>query len=178
MMITTRVCYDPAVRVSIRILLALAAVAGAPACKGSYATGSGMQSFSDRRGETNGRSFDFVSTKPDGSEWTIRVRGTAMWVGYAKGKKTDELGSFGLSDDEYDKLWGLVDGVDIASRKHGKVDPEHGTVSMHLREVTNKGEHDLETVFVSRDTDDEDVIALADYLATLVENHKNERPAF
>jgi hypothetical protein len=173
-----RVCYARTVRVSVRILLVLAIAAGAAACKGTYATGSGMTSHTNERGETNGRSFDFVSTKPDGSEWTIRVRGSAMWVGYAKGKKTDELGSFGLSDDEYDKLWGLVDGVDIPSRKPGKVDPEHGTVSLHLRAVTHKGGHDLETVFVSRDTDDEDVLALADYLATLVENHKNERPGF
>ena len=164
-------------RVSLWVVLVLVAAASAPACKGTYATGSGMTSHTNERGETNGRSFDFVSTKPDGSEWTIRVRGSAMWVGYAKGKKTDELGSFSLSDEEYDKLWGLVDGVDIPSRKAGKVDPEHGTVSLHLRAVTRKG-HDLETVFVSRDTDDEDVIALADYLATLVENHKNERPAF
>ena len=148
------------------------------ACKGSYGKGSGMQSFSAERGETNGRSFDFVSTKPDGSEWTIRIRGTAMWVGYAKGAKTDELGSFNLTDREYDKLWGLVDAIDIASRKRGKTDPEHGTVSMHLREVTRGTAHDLETVFVSRDTDDEDVIDLADYLATLVEHYKKERPAF
>lgn len=154
------------------------AAAVLPACKGSYGKGSGMQSFSSQRGETNGRSFDFVSTKPDGTEWTIRIRGDAMWVGYAKGPKTDELGSFKLSDPEFDKLWGLVDAVDIPSRKHGKVDPEHGTVSLHLREVTRGTAHDLETVFVSRDTDDEDVIDLADYLATLVENHKNERPAF
>ena len=148
------------------------------ACKGSYGKGSGLQSFSNQRGETNGRSFDFVSTKPDGTEWTIRIRGNAMWIGYAKKTKTDELGSIELSDDESDKLWSLVDAVDIGARKPGKLDPEHGTVSLHLREVTASGGHDLETVFVSRDTDDEDVIDLADYLATLVENHKNERPAF
>ena len=159
-------------RVAFVLILAVAS------CKGSYGKGSGMQSFSAQRGETNGRSFDFVSTKPDGTEWTIRIRGTGMWVGYAKKTKTDELGSFNLSDSESDKLWNLVDAVDIPSRKAGKVDPEHGTVSLHLREVTASGGHDLETVFVSRDTDDEDVIDLADYLATLVENHKNERPAF
>ena len=156
----------------------LTLAAALSACAGSYGKGSGMQSFSSQRGETNGRSFDFVSTKTDGTEWTIRVRGSAMWVAFAKGTKTDELGSFNLTDEEDDKLWGLVDAVDIPSRKHGKPDPEHGTVSLHLREVTRGTAHDLETVFVSRDTDDEDVIGLADYLATVVENHKNERPAF
>lgn len=157
------------------VIACLVAIAG---CKGSYGKGSGMASFSAERGETNGRSFDFVSTKPDGSEWTIRVRGTAMWVAFAKGKKADELGSFNLTDVEYDKLWALVDTVDIPSRRPGAVDPKHGTVSLHLRTVADDGEHDLHTVFVSRDTEDEDVLDLADYLATLVEQHKNERPAF
>jgi hypothetical protein len=153
--------------------------ASAAACKGSYGRGGGgMQNTAAGRGETNGRSFDFVSTKPDGSEWTIRVRGTAMWVGYAKGQKTDELGSFNLSGAEYDKLWGLVDTLDIPSRRAGRVDDKHGTVSLHLRTVDDEGEHDLHTVLVSRHTDDPDVLDLADYLATLVEQHKQERPAF
>ena len=34
----------------------------------------------DPRGEVNGRSFEFVSTKPDGTEWTFRTRGNSLWV--------------------------------------------------------------------------------------------------
>ncbi len=159
-------------------VLLSSAFASAFACKGSYGKGSGMVSESGQRGETNGRSFDFVSTKPDGAEWTIRIRGTAMWVGYAKGKKTDELGSFNLSDAEYTKLWALVDTVDVPSRREGKIDARHGTVSMHLRSVTEDGDHQMHAAFVSRDTEDDDVIDLADYIATLIERHKKERPAF
>jgi hypothetical protein len=162
----------------LRAVLALALIFAGGACKGSYGKGSGMSSFSEQRGETNGRSFDFVSTKPDGAEWTIRIRGSAMWVAYAKGKKADELGSFNLTDAEYDKLWGLVDSIDLPARREGKIDPKHGTVSMHLRSVDDGGEHELHTVFVSRDTADDDVIDLADYIASLVEHHKKERPAF
>jgi hypothetical protein len=162
----------------LRLALSLALIFAAGACKGSYGKGSGMSSFSEQRGETNGRSFDFVSTKPDGAEWTIRIRGSAMWVAYAKGKKSDELGSFNLTDKESDKLWSMVDTIDIPSRREGKVDAKHGTVSLHLRSVDDDGEHELHTVFVSRDTEDEDVIDLADYIASLIERHKQERPAF
>ena len=163
---------DAVLRIAWIIALVLAA------CGGTYARGGGMPSFRDQRGETNGRSFDFVSTKPDGAEWTIRVRGTAMWVAYAKGKKADELGSFNLSDAEYERLWSLVDTVDLPRRREGKIDPKHGTVSMHLRSVDDDGAHDLHTVFVSRETSDDDVIDLADYIASLIERHKKERPAF
>jgi len=157
---------------------ALCLVAALGACAGRYGHGSGMASFADQRGETNGRSFDFVSTKPDGAEWTIRVRGNALWVAYAKGSKADELGSIRLDDHETEKLWALVDAVDVPHRRKGKIDTVHGTVSLHLREVTSRGGHDLEEAFVSRDTADDDVLDLADYLATLIEHHKQERPAF
>jgi hypothetical protein len=137
-----------------------------------------MADFASARGETNGRSFDFVATKPNGAEWTIRIRGKAMWVAYAKGEKADELGSFNMSDAEHEELWQRIDAVDVPNRRHGKPDDKHGTVSLHLREVNSDGDHDLETVFVSRDTDDQDVLDLADYIAGVVEKHRKERPAF
>jgi hypothetical protein len=162
--------------VRVAALCLVAALAGA--CTGHYGHGSGMASFTDQRGDTNGRSFDFVSTKPDGGEWTIRVRGNSLWVAYSKGTRSDELGSIRLDDHEMDKLWTLVDRVDVPHRRRGTIDRVHGTVSLHLREVTSRGGHDLEETFVSRDTADDDVLDLADYLATLIEHHKKERPAF
>ena len=72
----------------------------------------------------------------------------------------------------------MVDALDIPHRRHGHIDRAHGTVSLHLREVTSRGGHDLDTIFVSRDTADDDVLDLADYLATVIEHHKKERPAF
>lgn len=160
----------------VAVLLPLLLLAACPG--GEYARGGGMADFASARGETNGRSFDFVSTKPSGAEWTIRIRGRAMWVAYAKGEKADELGSFNLSDAEVEELWQRIDNVDVPNRRRGKPDDKHGTVSLHLREVTDDGDHDLETVFISRETTDDDVIDLADYIADVVEKHRKERPAF
>jgi len=160
------------------VMLSLAAVLALSGCGGgSYATGSGLMVDPSQRGETNGRSFDFESTKPNGASWTIRIRGTGMWVAYAKGEKDDDLGSFNLTGEQADKVWEMVDAVDIPNRREGKPDTEHGNVVLHLRDVEGK-HHELYTIYVSRDTDDEDVLDLADYLATLVETYRKERPAF
>jgi hypothetical protein len=48
---------------------------------------------------------------------------------------------------------------------------------MRMREVDGE-EHDSRTVQVSRHTEDEDVIKLANYLIDLVERHKKVSPAF
>ncbi len=130
------------------------------------------------RGEVNGRSFELVSTKPDGTEWTFRVRGNALWVGFVEGTKLGELGSINLAGKERQKLWNLIDMVDVGGRKRGKPDPKHGTVVMRLREPSDEGAHDARSVNVSRHTEDEDVIALANFLIELVEKHKRVSPAF
>jgi hypothetical protein len=132
----------------------------------------------DPRGEVNGRSFEFVSTKPDGTEWTFRVRGNSLWVGFVEKDKTGELGSIQLSSKERLKLWELIDMVDVGGRKRGKPDPENGTVILRMREPGDGGRHDSRSVQVSRHTEDEDVIALANALIDLVEKHKKVSPAF
>jgi len=144
-------------------------------------TGCGAPDYQisdEPRGEVNGRSFEFVSTKPDGTEWTFRVRGNSLWVGYVEGAKVGKLGSINLSGKEREQLWKLIDLVDVGGRKKGKPDPEHGTVVLRLREPTDEREHDARSVQVSRHTDDEDVIALANLLIDLVEKHKKVSPAF
>jgi hypothetical protein len=137
-----------------------------------------LQVSNEPRGEVNGRSFEFVSTKPDGTEWTFRIRGNSLWVGFVEKDKTGELGSIQLSGKERKKLWNLIDMVDVGGRKKGKPDPENGTVIMRMREVEDGGEHDQRVVQVSRHTEDEDVLALANYLIDLVEKHKKVSPAF
>ena len=72
----------------------------------------------------------------------------------------------------------VIDMVDVGGRKKGKPDPENGTVIMRMREVEDGGEHDSRVVQVSRHTEDEDVLALANYLIDLVEKHKKVSPAF
>ena len=134
----------------------------------------------DPRGETNGRMFDFVSTKPDGSEWTIRVRGDSMWVGFSTASKDKEFDPVTLTGKEAKKLWRLIDAVGIEDRDEGRPDDEVGSVYLRLREPEGSDhlEHDIIGAYIDRDTDDEDVIALADYLITLVERHHDVAPAF
>ena len=86
-------------------------------------TGCGAPDYQmsdEPRGEVNGRSFEFVSTKPDGTEWTFRVRGNSLWVGYVEGAKVGELGSINLSGKERAQLWKLIDMVDVGGRKQGR----------------------------------------------------------
>jgi len=140
--------------------------------------GSDYHVSDDPRGEVNGRSFEFVSTKPDGSEWTFRVRGNSLWVGFVEGTETGELGAINLSSRERKQLWELIDMVDVGGRKHGKPDPDNGTVILRLREPDDSGRHATSTARVSRHTDDQDVIDLANYLIDLVEQHQHVSPAF
>jgi hypothetical protein len=162
------------VRFAIPMLVfALSALTSVPGC-----AGTDYQVVEDPRGEVNGRSFEFVSTKPDGTEWTFRIRGNSLWVGFVEKDKTGELGAIQLSGKERKKLWERIDMVDVGGRKKGKPDPEHGTVIMRMREVDDSGDHDARTVQVSRHTEDEDVLALANYLIDLVEKHKKVSPAF
>jgi hypothetical protein len=140
----------------------------------------------DPRGDTNGRMFDFVSTKRDGSEWTIRIRGDALWVAYAKGEKTQDYPPQTLSAKEAAKVWKLIDRLDLENRDEGAPDDDAGTVTLRLREPTSDDNeddqavlaHDLITSYVPRDTDDEDVLDLADYLIDLVQKHDGVAPAF
>ena len=157
----------------LMVLQAMGFLTSVPGCGGEN-----YQGVEDPRGEVNGRSFEFVSTKPDGTEWTFRVRGNSLWVGFVEKAKSGELGAIQLSGKERKKVWELIDMVDVGGRKKGKADEKHGTVSMRMREVDDDGEHDSRLVLVSRRTEDEDVIALANYLIDLVEKHKKVSPAF
>jgi len=148
---------------------------------GEYAgAGNSIVGPNADRGETNGRMFDFVSDKPEGDDWQIRVRGTAMWASYSNEKKSDDLGTKALTQAESDKLWELVDALDIPSRKGGKKDEDNGTVTLRLREPGDEEEdkHKIFTVYVSRDTEDDDVIAVGTYLRKLVDKHFKETPNF
>jgi hypothetical protein len=133
------------------------------------------------RGETNGRMFDFVSNKPDGDDWQIRVRGSAMNVNYAREDSADKLGTVNLDDKETAKLWKLIDKLDIAQRKKGKKDEDGGTVTLRLREPGGEDDqHDIYTVYIPRDdaNNDDDIMGLAQYLQKLVAKYFKEKPNF
>jgi hypothetical protein len=160
------------VRVLVLIALLTACHPG-----GEYAKGSPGFGGNNDRGETNGRQFDFVSNKPEGDDWQIRIRGSSMWASYGHEASTDELGTVNLPTKETDKVWKLVDAVGIPDRKKGKQDEDEGYVTLRLREP---GDEDAKifTVYVSRDTHDDDVLALATYLRELVGKHFKEKPNF
>ncbi len=164
----------------MRVLLA-AAVLAISACHpgGEYARGNTMTADLDR-GETNGRMFDFVSNRADGDDWNIRIRGTSMSVAYGDADKTNKLGTKNLTAKESDKIWELVDKVDIPSRGKGKQDQDAGYVELQLREPGDNDTHDLYKTFIPRDNDklDDDEVALFEYLAKLVKKHFNTEPNF
>lgn len=150
------------------------------------ACGPATTPVEDPRGATNGRMFDFVSSKPDGSEWTIRVRGDSLWVGFSTAKADKTYDPQTLTPKEAKKLWRLIDALDLADRDPGEQDEDAGSVLLRLREPTGDDDedddqalqHDLVASYVSRDTDDADVIALATYLIDLVQAHDGVAPAF
>jgi hypothetical protein len=158
----------------VRVLLFAVAIA---ACHpgGEYATGHNAGELD--RGETNGRQFDWVSNKPEGDDWQIRIRGSALWASYSKDAKADKLGTVNLDAKETKKLWELVDALAMSDRKQGKKDEDEGYVTLRLREPGDD-QHDIFTSYVSRNTDDDDVISLGKYLRELVKKYFKEEPNF
>ncbi len=131
------------------------------------------------RGETNGRMFDLVSNLPEGDDWNIRLRGTALNASYGDGDKAQQLGTQNLTDKEAEKVWDLIDKIDIPSRHKGKKDTELGYVELRLREP-GEDKHDIYTVYIPRDNDnvDDDVAGLLKYLDKMVKKHFKKEPNF
>lgn len=147
------------------------------ACGGSYAQNTRAAEGADR-GETNGRSFEFVSNKPEGDDWNIRIRDSSMSVGYGNEDTSEDLGTIQLSKKETDKVWSLIDALAIEGRKKGKRDEDEGYVMLRMREPGGDEGHEMTTIFVSRATADDDVLALAEYLRTIIGKYRKEKPNF
>lgn len=158
--------------------LLLAIIVALIGCGGSYAKPGSEELESRDRGETNGRSFEFVSNKPEGDDWNIRIRDTSMSVGYGNEDKSEDLGTIELSKKEHDKVWKLIDALGIEGRKKGKKDEDEGYVMLRMREPGGEGGHEMITVFVSRATADEYVLALAEYLQNIIAKYRKEKPNF
>jgi hypothetical protein len=161
------------------VALALASLVTA-ACSpgGSYVQSARGEGDVDR-GETNGRMFDFVSNMPEGDDWQIRIRDSSLWAAYGDREKVKDLGNANLTKKETSKVWDLVDAVEIADRKKGKKDEDEGWVHLRLREPGDS-QHEIFEIYVSRADaeDDEEVLALAGYLQSLVEKHFKKKPEF
>jgi hypothetical protein len=154
--------------------------AGCPGGVGGEYVPKGRQGGGDvDRGETNGRRFDFISNMPDkNDDWQIRITGSSMWVSYAVEETTDKLGTFNLDNKETKKVWDLVDALDIPHRKKGKKDEDAGYVSLQLKEPSDEDGGEVHHVFISRASDDDNLIALAQYLQKLTFKYKKRKPKF
>jgi hypothetical protein len=162
----------------VRRQVLLVAIALASCKTGGEYVQSDRQGAEVDTGETNGRMFDFVSNKPEGDDWQIRIRGSSLWASFSHEEETDDLGTKNLSRKEAAKVWKLIDALDIPERKKGKQDEDEGYVQLRLREPGGEEGHDIFTIFVSRATEDEDVIELAEYLRDLIKKYHKEKPNF
>jgi hypothetical protein len=153
----------------------LAAVLALAGCGGGqYSTSTERYGHSER-GEVNGRMFDYVAMSADGDQWEIRVRGTSMWVAYSLDDKAESFKPVNLSSEESAKVWKLVDAIDLPSRRRGRIDETNGTVMLRLREPGDE-DHDIYTVYFSREAENEKVGSLAKFLIGLVKKYHGEKP--
>ncbi len=144
------------------------------ACGGQYAKQDRAPSDVDR-GEVNGRSFEFNSNLPDGEDWQIRVRDSSMWASYSEADDVKEYKSVNLDKKETQKLWELIDELNLPERKKGKQDEDEGYVMLRLREPGGEEGHEMFTAYVSRATKDEAVLGVGAYLQKLIKKyHKKD----
>ena len=162
----------------MRCLIAIVCLAWFSCSPGGEYVQSDRQPGDVDRGETNGRMFDFVSNKPEDDDWQIRVRDDSIWVGYGNEDTSEDLGNRELSKRDTEKLWKRIDDLEIGERKKGKKDLDFGYLQLRLREPGGEDGHELITIYVSRETKDEDVIALAEYLRDLISKYYKEKPNF
>jgi hypothetical protein len=166
-------------RIAFAVAVASAAAVVALAAAGCHPGGSyeptGRPAGAADRGETNGRMFDFVSNKPDGDDWQIRIRDSSMWAAYASGTDEKQLGTVNLDATETRRIWKLIDALELGERKKGKKDDDEGWVQLRLREPGGEEGHEVISIYVSRATEDEDVLGLGAYLQKLLmKYHKKD----
>jgi hypothetical protein len=162
-------------RAALILSLGAALVASVPGCGGGQYSTSTQRYGGSERGEVNGRMFDYVSMSADGDQWEIRVRGNSMWLAYSLEDKAESFKPVVLAPAESAKIWKLVDVIDLPSRRRGRIDETNGTVLLRLREPGDE-EHDIYSVYFSREAENEKVQNLAKYLSSLVKKYYKEKP--
>jgi hypothetical protein len=163
-------------RAFLASVLVVTVLAALGACKtgGSYAYEQSGRGEADR-GETNGRMFDLISNKPDGDDWQIRIRDSSMWAAYATGTDETQLGTVNLDAKETARIWELIDEADLGGRDEGELDDDAGYLQLRLREPGGEEGHDVTSVYLTRNTDDDAIIELGTYLQKLIlKYHKKE----
>ena len=159
--------------------LALALLVPLGACKtgGSYEQ-TPMTAGEADRGEVNGRMFDLISNKPDGDDWQIRIRDSSMWAAYGNGADVKELGTVNIDGKETKKIWKMIDDLDLGGRDKGERDEDAGFLQLRLREPGGDEGHELISVYVTRNTDDEAIVELGSYLQKLILKYHKKKAEF
>jgi hypothetical protein len=158
-------------------LLAVVLLAGACKAGGSYEQGS-LGGREIDRGETNGRMFDLISNKPDGDDWQVRIRDSSMWAAYASGTDETQLATVNLDGAETRKVWQMIDDLDLGGRDKGERDEDAGYLQLRLREPGGEEGHDVISIYVTRDTDDEGIVELGTYLQKLILKYHKKQAEF
>jgi hypothetical protein len=172
---TSRSWFAFATTVASVLVLVLAVSLTLAGCGGGQYSSATQRSGGAERGEANGRMLDYVSMTADGDQWEVRIRGTSMWVAYSLEDKSESFKPVNLATAESEKLWKLVDVIDLPSRRRGRIDEVNGTVLLRLREPGDE-EHDIYSVYFSREAENQKVVNLAKYLVTLAKKYYNEKP--
>lgn len=163
------------------LLACLVTGAGCPSAGGVYQRQEREGGEVDR-GETQGRMFDFVSNQPEGGDWQIRIRGSSLWASFADGPDVQDLGTTTLDRTDTRRIWDLIDRLELADRSRGKKDEDEGYFQLRLREPGGDEGHDIVQIYVTRATEDEDVLALTELLAKLIAKthprYRTEPPSF
>ena len=164
---------------ALAFALALSVASSLPACKtgGSYEQTT-MSGGEADRGEVNGRMFDLISNKPDGDDWQIRIRDSSMWAAYASGTDEKQLGTINLDAKETRKLWQMIDDLDLGGRDKGERDEDAGFLQLRLREPGGDEGHELISIYVTRNTDDEAIVELGTYLQKLILKYHKKKADF
>ncbi|HWO25619.1 MAG TPA: hypothetical protein VNO30_43060 [Kofleriaceae bacterium] len=165
------------VRIARIALLACLALAGACKTGGTYEQGT-LGGREIDRGETNGRMFDLISNKPDGDDWQVRIRDSSMWAAYASGTDETQLGTVNLDKAETQKIWKMIDDLDLGGRDAGERDEDAGYLQLRIREPGGEEGHDLISVYVTRDTDDEGIVELGTYIQKLILKYHKKKAEF
>lgn len=157
------------------LVAAVVATGSLVACGGGQYSTSTQRYGGTDRGETNGRMFDYVSMSADGDQWEVRIRGNSMWIAYSLEDKSESFKPVSLDAPEIAKVWKLIEILDLPSRRRGRIDEINGTVLLRLREPGEE-EHDIYSVYFSREAENEKVLNLAKYLTALVKKYYKEKP--
>jgi hypothetical protein len=139
----------------------------------------GAQIAEDRRGNTNGRLFEFSTagsehTDPYGA-WLVRVRGDAMWVAKVANGQTKEYGSYPLAAKDATKLWQLIDDLDILGRSSKRVRSKRTAV--YQLTLLRPGLTAYTVILpMERGIKEEAVASAVLYIGTLVKRYTGEKP--